>query len=687
MRNIPNKIIENKKPVLIAFFILTIFCVLFSFLVETNFDLLKYLPEDSKSTIALKTMDEEFSTPIPNARVLLKNTMIAEAMEIKSQLKNVTGVLSINWLDDVASIYTPVEMLDKSTAEKYFKNGNALFTLTIDDQNEKAAVLKIREILGERGEITGDAVDIVNTRMTISNDALKMMLFVIPIIFLVLLISTSSWFEPVLFFVVIGISVILNAGTNAFLGEISFITKSTAAILQLAISTDYSIFLLHRFKEYRSEGYEVKKAMLMAMRKSFSSIFASGLTTIIGFLALVIMQFKIGADLGIVLAKGIVFSLISIMFLLPVLTIYTYKLIDKTAHRSFLPSFKRFANFAVRISLPMILLVGIIVVPAYLAQYKNNFIYSPAAYGGSGSGRSELTQTEQLFGVENNMVLMVPRKDLFTEKHLSEALKKHDRVSSVISYTEMAGLSVPQEFVPQELFSEMVSKNYSRIILTVKTPLEGDTAFTTLEDIRDMAEQYYGDDYHLAGMVASIYDIKNTIERDNFFITLAAIIGVGLILLLIFRSLSIPFVLLLSIEVSIWLNFAYPYFANDNIPYLGFIIVSSVQLGATIDYAILFASRYIENRKLLLKKQAAIKTISDTAASILSSATILTLAGLVIGYVSSNGIIGQLGFLLARGAVLSSVSVLFLLPALLLVFDKLIQKTTFDCIFLRKEKA
>jgi len=650
-------------------FILTIFCVLFSFLVETNFDLLKYLPEDSKSTIALKTMDEEFSTPIPNARVLLKNTMIAEAMEIKSQLKNVTGVLSINWLDDVASIYTPVEMLDKSTAEKYFKNGNALFTLTIDDQNEKAAVLKIREILGERGEITG------------------MMLFVIPIIFLVLLISTSSWFEPVLFFVVIGISVILNAGTNAFLGEISFITKSTAAILQLAISTDYSIFLLHRFKEYRSEGYEVKKAMLMAMRKSFSSIFASGLTTIIGFLALVIMQFKIGADLGIVLAKGIVFSLISIMFLLPVLTIYTYKLIDKTAHRSFLPSFKRFANFAVRISLPMILLVGIIVVPAYLAQYKNNFIYSPAAYGGSGSGRSELTQTEQLFGVENNMVLMVPRKDLFTEKHLSEALKKHDRVSSVISYTEMAGLSVPQEFVPQELFSEMVSKNYSRIILTVKTPLEGDTAFTTLEDIRDMAEQYYGDDYHLAGMVASIYDIKNTIERDNFFITLAAIIGVGLILLLIFRSLSIPFVLLLSIEVSIWLNFAYPYFANDNIPYLGFIIVSSVQLGATIDYAILFASRYIENRKLLLKKQAAIKTISDTAASILSSATILTLAGLVIGYVSSNGIIGQLGFLLARGAVLSSVSVLFLLPALLLVFDKLIQKTTFDCIFLRKEKA
>jgi len=675
MNHIADKIIKHRKLVLVFFIVSIMISLVLSQLVDTNFNLAKYLPEDSKSTISLEIMEQEFQKSPPNARVLVENVSIVEALEYKNKISKVEGVREINWLDDATDINIPIEMMDKKTLESFYKNENALFTLVIDPEKDADAVSQIGTIIEGKGEITGNIVDDVAAQESAGGETSRMTIFIVPLILIILLITTSSWIEPFLFLLTIGVAIILNNGTNAFLGEISFITKSTAAILQLAVSMDYSIFILHRFQEYRHEGMEVKEAITLAMKKSFSSILASGLTTVVGFAALILMRFKIGPDLGIVLAKGIVFSLLSVMLLLPVLTVYTYKIIDKTHHRSFLPSFKGFAKLAMKLGIPVMIIVGVLIVPSFLAQNKNDFMYGSSAIS-TNSGK-----TDKIFGMANNMVILVPNDNIVNEQFLSDELSKLPYVSSIISYVDSIGATIPKEFIPSENISDLQSEKYSRFILTVATSPEGDSAFKAVEEIRAIGEKYYGDEFYFTGGSVNIYDMKNTVVQDNKLVTIAAIIGIGIILLLTFRSFSFPLILLLTIESSIWINLSFPYFSGQKMAYLGFMIISSIQLGATVDYAILFANRYKENRSEMHKKDATLKTISDTTASIMTSASILAIAGFIMNAVSTNDIIGQLGLLIARGTLLSASLVLLLLPTLLFLLDKPIQKTTLKLKF------
>jgi predicted RND superfamily exporter protein len=683
MYKIADKVINHKKLVLVLFIIAVVISAMLSKLVDVNYDLMEYLPKDSKSTISLEVMNSEFSKSPPNARVLISKVTVTEAIGYKKQLSDVDGVLEVTWLDDATNIYQPLELIDKKMLNSWYKNENALFTLLIDKNKSLQAVSEVQSIIANKGEMSGDIVDTVIAQTSTGSETGKMLLFILPIILLILLLTTSSWFEPVLFLIAIFASIIINNGTNAFLGEISFITKTTAAILQLAVSMDYSIFLLHRFQEHREKGENVREAMISAMKKSFSSILASGVTTILGFGALIIMRFKIGPDLGIVLSKGIIFSLLSVMFLLPVLTVYTYKLIDKTHHRSFMPSFDKFGKFAVKLGLPVIIIVGILILPSFMAQNKNDFMYGASVMGSASSGK--VSKTDELFGKANNMVLLVPKGDVVTEKIICEELKNMQYISSVVSYVGNIGAKVPQKFIPKDKLETLASDNYSRMILTVSTSQESDAAFKAVEEIRSLGEKYYGDNYYLSGGSVNVYDMKNTVIQDNKLVTIVAVIGIGLVLMFTFRSISLPLILLLTIESSVWINLAFPYFAGEKMAYLGFMIISSVQLGATVDYAILFANRYIENRRCLPKKEAAIKTVSDTTGSILTSSGILMLSGFVMGTISTNGVIGQLGTLIARGTLLSASLVLLFLPSALMLLDKVIEKTTLKLEFYKGE--
>lgn len=676
MKHIPETIIKHRKIVLILFILAVILCTVLSRVVNVNYDLVKYLPKDSKSTISLETMNKEFAKAPPNARVLIKDVTIPEALGYKEIIRKIDGVVEINWLDDATNIYMPIELMDNKLLDSFYKDNNALFTLIIDSNQGNFVVTAIRELLGENGEVTGEIVDNVTAQSTVGSEASRMLLYVIPLILVVLFFTTSSWFEPLLFLGVIGVSIVLNNGTNAFLGEISFITKSTTAILQLAISMDYSIFLLHSFQQFRREGLEVKEAMVHGMKKSFSSIFASGMTTILGFSALIIMRFKIGPDLGIVLAKGIIFSLLSIMLLLPVLTVFTYKIIDRTHHRSFLPSFDNFSKFSIKVGIPALIVVSMLIVPSFLAQHKSNFMYGFSFIANS-SNNGGMSQTDEMFGRKNTSVMLVPKGDIVTEKALNADLNKLPYVSSVISYVNTIGTQIPQDFFASSTLSDLQSPNFSRFILTVETDEEGELAFKSVEDIRALGHKYYSDKYYLTGGSVNVYDMKQTVTQDNLLVTLAAIIGIGIVLLITFRSLSIPLILLFTIQSSIWINLAFPYFMGNNIAYLGFMIISSIQLGATVDYAILFTNHYIENRGKMLKRDCAMKTISDTTSSILTSASILTIAGFIMNHVSTNIIISQLGILVARGAILSAIMVLLVLPTLLILLDKVIQKSTY----------
>ncbi len=687
MDYIIDKILKYKKIVILCFTLAVVFSILVSPMVRVNYDMVDYLPEDSKSTISLNLMQEQFDKSPSNVRVMLKNTDIVEVLKYKNLISEIDGVKEINWLDDSVNINQPLSMIDEELLNSYYKDNNALIDVLVDEGNRlQSTIEKINSVVGDKGVVSGQAVTLAYAQSSTSDEVSKIIMFIIPLIIIILMISTSSWFEPVLFLLTVGISILLNMGTNIFLGEISFITQSTSAILQLAVSMDYAIFLLHKFADFREEGLDIRDAMANAMKKSFSSIFASGLTTILGFLALTLMRFKVGPDLGIVLAKGIVFSLASVMLLLPVITIYTYKIIDKTHHKSFMPSFNKFSKFSMKIGPIVLIVVALSVVPSYLAQSKNHFTYgasSMASDDESDVGKA-IIETDNIFGKSNQLVFMIPANDAAGEKEIVDKLYEINGVSNVISYSNMVGNEIPKGFVPSEQLSSLVSDKYSRMIITLSADEESKVAFDAIESIRNLGSEYFGDDCYLAGNSASAYDIKETVTSDNVITTLGSIIAIGLVVMFTYKSLAVPIILLFAIESSIWINLSYTYFSAGSIAYIGYMVISAVQLGATVDYAILFANSYLENRKLFNKYDSAINTLKSSTGTVLTSASIMCISGFALGIISSNSVIAQLGILMGRGAALSATLVLFFLPTVFILCDKLIEKTTIKSNFLNE---
>ncbi len=682
------RMIKHKRMIIIIFIALTALCGLLSRGVSVNYNFFDYLPDNAPSTIALDVMSEEYAGGIPNTRIMVKDVTVPQALSIKAQLKEIEGVISVNWLDDSINIYAPLESAAKKTVESFYKDGHALFSLTVDDEKKLVTLDVLRETLEGEGldcAFIGSAVNTAEATKSSGSEVGKITMLVIPICFIILLLTTSSWFEPVLFMVTIGIAVVLNRGTNLFIGEISFVTNAAGSILQLAVSMDYSIFLLHRFADYRAEGYDVTSAMIKALKSAFSTITASGITTVIGFAALILMRFKIGPDMGIVMAKAIVLSMISVLVLLPVLTLVSYKLIDKTHHRSLLPGWGWLARLSHRIKAPAAIVFILVLVPAYLAQNANDFYYGASSMFSEGTRIiDERNEVEAVFGRANQMVLLVPNGDVVREKQLSDELHSTPGVTGIISYVDMAGAEIPMEYIDKSLLSQLVSENYSRMLLTVSTDYEGEEAFSLVTAIKDVSAKYYGEDYLLAGDSVNTYDLKNVVTEDMLKVNLVAIGAVFIVLLLTMRSITLPIILVLTIESAIFINLSFPYFGNQYIFYIAYLIISSIQLGATVDYAILLTNRYLTERGQHTKKQALINTLTGTSLSILTSAGILALGGLVLGFISTNGVLSQLGTFIGRGALLSLAMVLLVLPALLWFCDRIIEKTTKACRFVKE---
>ncbi len=687
MENIFRKIVNHKKTIIGSFLVAVIICFISGNFVSVNYDMNDYLPEDTKSTVSINVMEDEFGGDVANARVMVSNLTIPGALEVKEKLKNIDGVDDVTWLDNVANIKAPLETLDNETIESYYKDNSALFTLTVDEDKREEAVHSIRELIGEDNAMAGSVVNTVVATEATTKEVSKIILFIIPICLIILAITTTSWFEPILFMITIGIAIVLNKGSNFLFGEISFVTNAAGNVLQLAVSMDYAIFLLHRFADFRKKGLEPEEAMVQASVSSVGSIFSSGITTVIGFAALILMRFKIGPDMGIVMAKAIALSLITVLVLLPVLTLYCYKVIDKMEHKAFLPKFDGFARFISKVMIPVSLVFVFIIVPSYLAQRSNSFDYgSSKIFNESTQLGRDTALIEKTFGKSNMAVLMVPKGDFATETKLSNELKSIPEISSIISYVDKAGAEVPTEYLDEETLSKLISENYSRIVINIKADFEGDETFSIIEDIRDIAKKYYGDSYLFAGESVSTYDLMDTVTADNFRVNLIAVGSIFLVLLIAFKSLLIPVILVLAIETAIWINLGIPYFAGNNLYYIAYLIISSIQLGATVDYAILLSNSYVENRYLYKKREALLKTISSVSLSILTSATILALSGLLLGVISTHGIISQLGDLISKGTALSTIIVLFVIPGLLYLLDKPIQKTMYKYNFKNEEK-
>ncbi|WP_253286852.1 RND family transporter [Virgibacillus sp. MSJ-26] len=644
-----------------------------------------YLPSNAPSTEAMDVMEEEFGEDVANTRVMVQDVSVQEALEYKSELEAIDGVSDVSWLDDVIDIKTPIEMADTDTVETYYKGDHALFTFHVDEGKEVEATDKIYELIGDGNALSGEALDTAISQESTGEETFNAAAILVPIIILILLLSTRSWIEPVFFLTAIGISILINLGTNIFVGEISFISQAVAPILQLAVSLDYAIFLLHSFDDYRNKMDSPYEAMKQAMKKSFPAIAASASTTFFGFLALTFMNFEIGADLGINLVKGILLSFLSVMVFLPALTLMFYNLIDKTYHKQWIPTKYNIGKYLLKLRIPVLALIAILIIPAFLAQSQTNFIYGMGELPDNTRAGQDTAKIEDVFGKYTPMVLLVPKGDLAREDELVGELSDLKQVKSTVAYTNTVGVAIPPEYLDEETKEQFFSDNYSRIILNTTTKDEGDKAFSLVEKVRDIVDSYYGEDYYATGESVTLYDMKQIVQKDNTLVNILTVATIALVLLVTFRSLSLPIVLLLTIQSSVWINLAIPYFTNDPLVYIGYLIISIVQLAATVDYAILFSDDYTSNRQKMGALAAIKKTINEKIFSIAVPASILSSVGFILWLTSSDPIISSIGILLGRGTLLAFTLVVLFLPALLVVLDRLIQKTTLKANFYKGE--
>ncbi len=684
MNKLADLIIRFRGAVLALFIMLSLASGFLATRVKTNFDIFSYVPKESPSTQAVDTMMEEFEQDIPNVEIGVPDLTVPQALLMKETLEGLPYVKEVLWLDDQVDLATPLDLLDQKLVEGFYKNGMALFHATIDESVRAVEIVEeLQELAGPQGAVRGQVVEVANMQRGVTVEVTRIIVIAVPIALVILMLATKSWFEPILFMVVIFIGIVLNTGTNAVFQDVSFLTQAVGAVLQLAVSMDYAIFLLHRFSDYREEGHSIEQAMKLAMVKSFTPISSSALTTLFGFLTLIFMRFRIGPDLGLVLAKGIAFSLFSVFFLLPVLTVYTYKIIDKTTHRSFLPSFKGFSRLVIRIGIPLMIVAALVIVPAYIGQRSNDFLYGAQSYPRGSREARDVDLLNQQFGENVQMVLLVPKGQWPQEEELAKDLLDLPEMKSVVGYVSQVGTGIPPDLLPDRVVSQLISDHYSRLILVAESPVESPETYELADRIRDMVDQAYpGGDTHLAGANFVLTDMKTTVNQDMIIVNGLAILAIALVIMIAFRSLALPILLVLTIELSIWINLAIPYVTGTPLNFIGYLIISTVQLGATVDYGILMAQHYLDHRQLLGRKEATLKTIQSVAGSIIPPALILSAAGFILYAISSITVVSELGLVLGRGALISLVMVLFLLPNLLRLFDRFVEKTSWKLAFM-----
>lgn len=668
-------IVNHRKLIITLYVVAALICVVLFTQVGVDYDINDYLPKDSNSTVAIDLMKEEFGGGIPNARVMIRDISVPEALEFKERLLAVDGVTDVTWLDDSTDINVPLSTIDESTLETYYKDGTALFSVTLDDKKRVEATADLRELIGPDNALVGNAV--------CASDATTKTLAEVPIIIagaiafiiFILLLTTNAWMEPVIIMVSLGLAVAINAGTNIIFGTISFVTNASGNMLQLAVSLDYSVFLIHRYRECLSQYDDPKEAIIQALCKSTASILSSGLTTVIGFLALCIMRFLLGPDMGYALAKGVAFSLITVFTFTPCMILCTNKVLKKSEHRPFLPDFHGYGKFVSRITIPLAILFVIWVVPSYLASNANEYVYGTGhLFGDESRITLDTRAVEDVFGQKDTYVLMVPDTSTATEKELSDELHEIRQVTDVISFVDKAGPEIPKSYLDDETLKLLDSGRYSRMVISVDADYEGDETFELVRTVRKTAEKYYPGEWYLAGQGISTFELMEVVQADMTKVNLLAVLAVLVVLIFLQKDLILPVILVISIESAIWVNLSLPYFIGYSVYYVAYLIISSIQLGATVDYAILMSDRYKENRQTYGKKEAVIETIATVTPSILTSASVLMVVGFLMGFISSNQLLSQLGYFVGIGTTCSLFVVMLIVPGLLYMLDRLFIK-------------
>lgn len=672
---------KGKIITIVVFSVLLVVSIALAPLVKINYDMSSYLPKDSVTKQTLKLMKDEFGVT-SNMEIMIEEDNLFQGEELQEELSNVKNVKGVTWLGSVVDITQPIESYPREMVEAFYKDGKLLYMVEFleDEYSSKTdqAINDIKVVLNNYdAKYRGEPIVAKGNRDLVFKEGVMIMSVVVPIAIIILFIFSTSWIEPVVILINLIVAIVINLGTNCLMPSVSFLTMAIASALQLAMSLDYSLFFIHRYMEKREEGMDVMSAVSDAMKGATGSVTASALTTIFGFLALLTMRYTLGTDIGISLSKAVFISFLTAIFLMPLLLVTFDKLLFKTKHRRLVPEFKKLGKGIQKVRWGIVAVLLIIAGTAFYFQGKTKFFYGAA--GLPDPNKIETRHDNaigEVFGFNQPVVVLYKNEQKTEAINFAEKMLTHERVRSIQSLVTTIDPEMPIEIVPEEYLVQFMGENYSRMIININLRAESEEMYEVSDFIIENAENYFGEAKAL-GVVTSLTEIKEVSIKDGVIVAIVSVLAIMLVIAIVFKSALIPVVLVLLIQTAIWVNIAAPYFQDKTLSYIGYLVVSSLQLGATIDYAVLLTSRYQEFRVDMKPKEASIMALTKSSHSIIVSSLVLAVAGFSEALLSRVEAVSEMGELIGFGALYSGIFVLFALPALLSVLDKPIQLLTY----------
>lgn len=682
MVKVGKKIVKFRVPILILSIILLIPAVWGYVNTRINYDVLTYLPEDIETMQGQEIMTNDFG--IGAFSMLMVDGMEdKEIVKLKEKVEKVDGVENVLWYDSLADISVPQSVLPSKLYDEYNTEDGTMMAVffkdgTSSDETMKA-ITEIRKITGEQCFLSGMSAIVEDTKELAEKETPLYVLIAVALSALVLAITMESIFVPVLFLLSIGIAIVYNLGTNVFFGEISYITKALAAVLQLGVTMDYSIFLMHSYQEQqvRYNG-DKERAMAHAISQTFSSVIGSSVTTVAGFIALCFMSFTLGKDIGIVMAKGVIFGVLVCVTVLPSMILCCDKLIEKTKHKPLLPDIGRISD---KVTKRYVIYVVAFVILLFPAIYGNN--HTGVYYNLDESLPKDLpsvianTKLKEDYNMNTTHMILVDSSVAGSDvKKMSQEIEKVDGVKWVLGLDNLVGSGVPADMLPESVTGMLKNDKYQLLMVNSTYKVATDKVNKQIEQIDKIMDKY-DKGAMLVGEGPLTKDLINITDTDFKRVSAVSIGIVFVIILLLFKSVTIPVILVGVIEFAIFVNMGIPFYTGTKLPFVASIVIGTIQLGATVDYAILMTTRYQRERSRGAGKFDAITTAHKfSAQSIIASALSFFAATIGVGLYSNIDMISSLCILMARGALISMVVVVLILPSLFMVFDKIIVKTS-----------
>ena len=648
---------------------------------RVNYDLLVYLPSDIETLKGQEILTEDFGTGAFSVAVV-KNMPQKDLLNLEDKIREVESVNQVISIADVTGTAIPLDFLPSEVREKAIRDDSQLMLITFSegtsDEKTLDAVEKIRDIAGESCLVGGMSAMVLDTKMLFKSETLLYVSIAVVLSLIVLLLALDSAVVPFLMLGSIGVALIFNMGTNVLFGEISYITQAISAVLQLGVTMDFSIFLYHRYEAAKKKESDRLKAMSGAIRETAVSVFGSALTTFAGFLALCTMSLTLGTDIGLVMAKGVVLGVICALTTFPALLLVCDKWVEKTKHRELLPKFKHVSEFIVKYRIPILVIFAVALVPTYILQTKTNVYYKldssiPDSYGYT----KAMKALREDYGMESQMMVLV-RNSTSTAKvnQMIAEINELDGVDAALGTSMLADYGLSEDILSDKVMSIAKTDDYSLVLVLSSYSIASDELNNQIAKVNEIVDKY-DDGAIVAGEGPLMKDLVEISDRDFNSVNTVSIAVIFVIMAIVLKSISLPVLLMAAIEFAIFLNLGASYVTGVEIPFIASIVIGTIQLGATIDYAILLTTKYLAERKRGIEKVTAIrKALSGSIQSIIVSAMCFFGATFGVGVISQIDMIGSLCTLISRGALISMLIVLTVVPALLVTFDGLIRKTT-----------